>query len=65
MAKVDDFYIGNTHVMFYDDYVVKDPEKIAEIERNLSEIAYRIHLRKAIEELEKQEKNKAENQQDN
>lgn len=53
MAKVDDFYIGNTHVEFYDDYVITDPVELEKIQQNLNEWATRVHLNKARKELEK------------
>lgn len=55
MAKVRDFYIGATHIEIYDDYVVRDPEKLAQINKNLSEWAYRVRLANALEEMKKAE----------
>ena len=53
MAKVADFYLGATHVEFYDDYVITDPVKLAQIQQNLNEWATRVHIANARRELEK------------
>lgn len=53
MAKVADFYLGATHVEFYDDYVVTDPVELEKIHKALDEWATRVHIEYARRELEK------------
>ena len=60
MAKVADFYLGATHVEFYDDYVVTDPVELEKIHKALDEWATRVHINHARRELEKRKAEKKE-----
>lgn len=54
MAKVEDFYLGATHVEIYDDCVVKTQEEVDAILARLSDI-WTAHLQRqrAKEEQER------------
>lgn len=45
MAKVEDFYLGSTHVEIYDDCVVKTQEEVDAILNRVAEI-WTAHLQR-------------------
>jgi hypothetical protein len=54
MAKVEEFYLGSTHVEIWDDYVVKTQEEVDAILNRISEI-WTAHL---LREQSKQNQSK-------
>lgn len=45
MAKVEDFYLGSTHIEIYDDFVVQTQEEVNAILNRISEI-WTTHLQR-------------------
>lgn len=49
---VKNFYLGHTHVIIHDDYIVKTPEEVQAILKRCAEIVKADERRKHIESAE-------------